>query len=493
MGMLTNAFEKSRVLVIGDVMLDRYVWGDVSRISPEAPVPVVKTRRITETLGGAGNVANNLAGLGSTVTLIGVVGNDAAAASLKNLLDQKKIRHGLVETPGRPTITKTRIMAHKQQVLRLDEENVGELPAAVAGQIKERMVAQLPDCQAVILSDYGKGIYAQLAFVQEIIGICRGHGIPVLVDPKGVGWARYRHATCVTPNTSELETLVGQPLADNDALLISSASETRARFDLDWILVTRGKRGMCLIGKDGEPVLISSQAREVYDVSGAGDTVIATLAAALAAKVSFVQAAETANLAAGVVVGKLGTQPILKAELAACLQDSEGHRHYPYAAAKMVSSEGALAKVSEWKFAGDVIVFTNGCFDLLHPGHISLLHQASALGDHLIVGLNTDASVRRLKGRQRPILSEQDRGAILSALECVDMVVLFDQDTPLALIESLQPNILVKGSDYQPDEVVGKAEVEAYGGRIELVELLQGYSTTNIARKVRSAENSGSA
>jgi D-beta-D-heptose 7-phosphate kinase/D-beta-D-heptose 1-phosphate adenosyltransferase len=243
---------------------------------------------------------------------------------------------------------------------------------------------------------------------------------------------------------------------------------------------------MCLIGKDDQPMLISSRAREVYDVSGAGDTVIATLAAALAADVPFSRAAETANLAAGVVVGKLGTQPILQSELAACLQYGDGQRYSPYAAAKMAPAEGAVARVSEWKSAGDAIVFTNGCFDLLHPGHISLLHQASALGDHLIVGLNTDASVRRLKGAERPILSEQDRGAILSALECVDLVVLFDEDTPLKLIESLQPHILVKGADYTPDEVVGKTEVESYGGRVELVNLIKGYSTTNIAKKVRS-------
>ena len=487
--MRTIDFEKTKVLVIGDVMLDRYVWGEVGRISPEAPVPVVKMHRTTETLGGAANVANNLAGLGCAVSVIGVVGRDAAAQSLTSLFERRNIANGLVAVPERPTITKTRIMARKQQVLRLDEENAGPLPDSVAGQIKERMVPELSGCQAVIFSDYGKGIFSSAVFVQDLIRMCRERRIPVFVDPKGIQWERYRHATCITPNTAELEALIGQPLADNEALLVDSAARVRARLSLDWILVTRGEKGMCLIGRDGRPVLISSQAREVYDVSGAGDTVIATLAAALAAEVPMVQAAEAANLAAGVVVGKLGTQPILNAELAACLRYSDGSQHYPYAAQKMASAEQALAKVMEWKFAGEVVVFTNGCFDLLHPGHISLLHQASAKGDHLIVGLNSDDSVKRLKGSQRPILSEQDRGAILSALACVDLVVLFDQDTPLELIESLQPHILVKGSDYTPDEVVGKAQVESYGGRVELVDLVKGYSTTQIAQKAGRTQN----
>ena len=489
--MLTNDFEKTKVLVIGDVMLDRYVWGEVRRISPEAPVPVVKMHRTTETLGGAANVANNLSGLGCAVTVIGVVGRDAAAESLFGLFARRNIANGLIEAPGRPTITKTRIMARKQQVLRLDEENAGPLPDPVSGQIKGRMAQELSGCQAVILSDYGKGIFSSLAFVQDIIKICRDHRIPVLVDPKGIQWERYQHATCITPNTMELEALIGQPLADNQALLVESAARVRARLGLDWILVTRGEKGMCLIGKDDHAVLISSKAREVYDVSGAGDTVIATLAAALAAKAPMVQAAETANLAAGVVVGKLGTQPILNAELAASLRYSDDVRFDPYAAAKMVTAEDAREKVSEWKSSEEVVVFTNGCFDLLHPGHIRLLHQASAFGDRLVVGLNSDGSVKRLKGPERPILSEQDRGAILSALECVDLVVLFDEDTPLKLIKSLAPHVLVKGSDYTLDEVVGKAEVEAYGGRVELVELVKGYSTTHIEKKVRRTQNNG--
>jgi D-beta-D-heptose 7-phosphate kinase/D-beta-D-heptose 1-phosphate adenosyltransferase len=487
--MLTNAFESAKVLVIGDVMLDRYIWGDVRRISPEAPVPVVKMRRTTETLGGAGNVANNLAGLGCQVALIGVCGSDPAGASLKETLDRKKITSGLVCVPARPTIAKTRIMAHKQQVLRLDEEQVDPLPADVVEQIGDRVKQALPGCRAVILSDYGKGMFVEEAFTQRVIGICRDNRVPVLVDPKGIGWERYRHATCITPNTAELEALVGRPLADDEKRLIAAAGQTRARYHLDWLLVTRGEKGMCLMGKESRPILISSQALEVFDVSGAGDTVIATLAAALAVNTPFVQAAETANLAAGVVVGKLGTQPIEKAELAACLRYRDGRRHFPYAAAKMAEPQGAMVRVAEWRAAEDVIVFTNGCFDLLHPGHISLLHQASALGNRLIVGLNTDASVKRLKGAERPILSEQDRGAILSALACVDLVVLFDDDTPLGLIESLQPDILVKGSDYSPDQVVGKAEVESYGGRVELVNLVEGYSTTHLTRKMRSSRS----
>ncbi len=481
-------FEKNRVLVIGDIMLDRYIWGSVGRISPEAPVPVVKMQRISETLGGAGNVACNLAGLHCPVMVIGICGKDDRADTLRQLLVQKGITHHLVADATRPTITKTRIMAHKQQVLRLDEEKVHILDTDLVHQVRSIINTEMTRCQAVILSDYGKGMFANPDFTQEVIQTARMHQIPVLVDPKGTQWERYHQATCITPNTAELESVAGVALEEDEDRLIASARQIRSRYDLSWLLVTRSAKGMCLIGPGEDITLIPAQGREVFDVSGAGDTVIATLAASIASGEPMVRAAEVANMAAGIVVGKLGTQPILNSELSTALRFNNQNRYFPYSAAKMTSLDAALAKMMEWRSAGDKIVFTNGCFDLLHPGHISLLYQARAFGDRLIVGLNTDASVRRLKGPERPFLSEEDRAAMLGALACVDLVVHFDEDTPLSLIGQLKPDILVKGSDYKPEQVVGKDEVEAYGGCVKLVDLIQGYSTTRLAQQVFSAK-----
>jgi D-beta-D-heptose 7-phosphate kinase / D-beta-D-heptose 1-phosphate adenosyltransferase len=478
------SFSGIDILVIGDIMLDRYVWGKVARISPEAPVPVVKVERTTETLGGAGNVALNLVSLGCRATVIGLCGSDGTARTLRGLLNQKNIADRLVVDEMRPTITKTRIMAQKQQMLRLDEESTQALGPEAAEKIRAAVAETLTGCRAVILSDYGKGLFASDAFIQEIIHAARRQGKPVLVDPKGADWQRYRSADGVTPNTAELEAVAGVPLEEAEARLIASSRAIRSRFDMAWLLVTRGPQGMCLIDSADQPVLIPAQAREVYDVSGAGDTVIATLAAGLAAGLPLVDAARTSNLAAGIVVGKVGTQPILWSELATALKYSHLQSSYPYSAAKMIALDAALAKVREWKASGIRVVFTNGCFDLLHPGHISLLYQARALGDRLVVGLNTDASIRRLKGSNRPILSEQDRAAMLSALECVDLVVHFEEDTPIQLIKAIRPDILVKGSDYTPDKVVGREIVEAYGGCVKLVDLVQGYSTTGLTQKV---------
>jgi D-beta-D-heptose 7-phosphate kinase / D-beta-D-heptose 1-phosphate adenosyltransferase len=477
-------FGQVRVLVVGDIMLDRYFWGRVQRISPEAPVPVVKLQRSSASLGGAGNVAANLAGLDCAVSVVGLCGRDSGGDALKQLLNEKRIEHHLVEDGSRRTTAKTRIMAQKQQMLRLDEEDVQTPSGDAAEKIQAHVLHELDRCQVVILSDYGKGMYASGALSHEVIELARRHGRPVLVDPKGTDWERYQNVACVTPNMAELEALVGQGLADDEARLIDASRAVRSRYGLEHLLVTRGAQGMCLVGPDDGITLIPSQAREVYDVSGAGDTVIATLAAALGTGMPFDLAARIANTAAGIVVGKLGTQPILNSELSTALRYNDGQSCFPYSAAKMTAMDGALAKVQEWRASGDKMVFTNGCFDLLHPGHISLLYQARALGDRLIVGLNTDASVRRLKGPQRPILAEGDRAAMLGALSCVDAVVLFDQDTPLEIISALRPDILVKGSDYKPEEVVGKAAVEAYGGCVKLVEVLQGYSTTGLAEKI---------
>jgi D-beta-D-heptose 7-phosphate kinase/D-beta-D-heptose 1-phosphate adenosyltransferase len=479
-----SKFNKARILVIGDIMLDRYVWGKVSRISPEAPVPVVKVQRTSETLGGAGNVANNLSALGCLVTVIGICGRDTKAASLKQLLSEKSIRYTLVEDATGATITKTRIIAGKQQVMRLDEETVHTPSASLLKQVNDHVAKELEHCHVVILSDYGKGVLNSHELVQQIIGMVNDYHRPVLVDPKAGQWERYENATCITPNTSELESVSGIALESDDDLLVAEARQIRSRYGLKWLMVTRGAKGICLVGPKGEVMHIPAQALEVYDVSGAGDTVVATLAAALASGATFKEAARVANTAAGIVVGKFGTQPILHSELSTALQFSHGPYNYPFSAVKMVAQDAASAKVHQWRNAGDRIVFTNGCFDLLHPGHISLLYQARALGDRLIVGLNTDASVRRLKGPERPVLCEQDRAAMLSALACVDLVVCFDEDTPLDIIKALEPDTLVKGSDYKLEDVVGKDVVETYGGSVKLVELVKGYSTSQLTSKV---------
>ncbi|BBO79309.1 bifunctional protein HldE [Desulfosarcina widdelii] len=474
--------KQARILVIGDLMLDCYYWGEVHRISPEAPVPVVRVKEKTFQLGGAGNVAANLAGLGCNATVIGLIGRDEAAERIRNMLAAMGVASGCLDDTGRPTITKTRIMASKQQVVRLDEEDGRAIDDAVAHRLFEFADSMLDRVDAVVLSDYGKGMFTSGTLVQQLITACRKQGLPVFVDPKGRDWQRYAGATCITPNTAELELVADAPVKAREDL-IPAAGRVRKQLELDWLLVTRGPRGMALFGQLDDPLMIAARSREVFDVSGAGDTVIATFAACVAAKMTFGDAAAVANVAAGIVVGKLGTQPVKWPELETVLQDDR--RSEPASTSWKVSDrQEAVSRLTRWRQADQRIVFTNGCFDLLHPGHVSLLHQARKLGDRLVVGLNTDASIQRLKGPQRPILPGADRAAILSALEDVDMVVFFDEDTPLNLIDRLKPDILVKGADYRIEDVVGRDLVESYGGRVRLVEILEGHSTTAIARKI---------
>jgi D-beta-D-heptose 7-phosphate kinase/D-beta-D-heptose 1-phosphate adenosyltransferase len=484
---LAGRLSRATVLVVGDLMLDRYYWGDVRRISPEAPVPVVKVNEKTYRLGGAGNVAANLSGLGCSAAVIGLIGDDAASGQIKDLLASLTIRNHCLTDAARLTITKTRIMASKQQVVRLDEEDGSNIGPGAQGRILDALEAMLASTDAVVLSDYGKGMFESTAFVQAIIRACRTMKRPVFIDPKGRAWERYAGATCITPNTAELELVAGAALKEDDQLN-PAARDIRRQLSLDWLLVTRGPEGMSLFGDREAPVKISARAREVFDVSGAGDTVIGTLAACVGAGMPFPEAASVANTAAGIVVGKLGTERIRLPELEQALTDAAQQR--PSSTLwKVADVAEASERVMHWRQAGQRIVFTNGCFDLLHPGHVSLLHQARHLGDRLIVGLNTDASIRRLKGELRPILPQQDRAAILSALEDVDMVVFFDEDTPLNLIDQLKPDILVKGADYRIEDVVGKSIVEAYGGQVRLVDILKGHSTTAIARKLSATGN----
>ncbi len=476
-------FADCHVLVIGDVMLDRYVWGDVSRISPEAPVPVVLVKEKAEVLGGAGNVAANVAGLGCTVSLIGICGNDTNGKQLKQLVKNKGINEYLFMDHVFKTISKVRVMAQDQQLIRLDEEEVASPSPDIQEQIFSTVKETLPQVNAVILSDYNKGFSHSHGLCQRIIKLCSEFKVPVIVDPKGKKWDKYCGATCITPNSAEFDDVVGDSFCQENEL-IDAATSLRERFNLDWLLVTRGSHGMSLISRDNSVVKIHAKAREVYDVSGAGDTVVATLASAVGAGMSFPDAAVLANTAASIVVGKLGTQPVNKEELQVALKVEDNEGQLFNSKFKTVSLATALLQLKSWRSSGEKIVFTNGCFDLLHPGHINLLHEARALGDRLIIGLNADVSIKELKGDNRPILSEQDRAAILSALECVDLVILFSEETPLHLITNIQPDILVKGADYQIREVVGRDVVESYGGVVKLVSLTAGYSTTNIEKKI---------
>ena len=469
-------FTRARVVVVGDVMLDCYTWGDVSRISPEAPVPVLHCREQTRALGGAGNVAANLAGLGASVQLCGLRGQDASGLCLQQLLNEQGIVDlGFVQ-PAFATITKTRIMARQQQLLRIDEEQ----PAAVSDALADRLLdavqsAIRPDC-VVVLSDYGKGLLTPKV-CQGIIQCCRSRGVMVLVDPKGLDWAKYQGAQCVTPNIMEFEAVSRIDSRQTNAFF-SEAAAVVEQLELDALLVTRGRQGMVLFQGGVEPVNIPARTREVFDVSGAGDTVVATLAGCLAAGCSWKQGAEIANLAAGIVVGKLGTRPVHRDELEHVLSE------VVWGPPKVFSARAGLETIQRWRQQEQRIVFTNGCFDILHPGHVKLLQAAAAQGDRLVVGLNSDDSVSRLKGPRRPILRQDDRAAILSALECVDLVIVFAEDTPLQLLESIKPDVLVKGGDYADKIVVGREFVEAYGGRVVLVDLEAGLSTSNLVESL---------
>lgn len=472
------SFSGVNILVVGDVMLDHYLWCQVTRISPEAPVQVVRVKEKTSVLGGAANVAANLAGLGCNVALLGAKGDDEAGRILSNQLRQVGIEDNILQESHRPTTTKTRVLAQGQQLIRLDEEEVGALSDQAAQELFARYVKLLVGKEAVILSDYGKGVLAG-DICQQMISHSRKRNIPILVDPKGRDWERYAGATCITPNEAELESVADGAIS-NDIDLLREARKVHGKYQLDYLLVTRGAKGMILIDAQAGAKMIAAKPQEVFDVSGAGDTVIAVLAAGVAAGVEWMSAAGIANAAAGVVVGKVGTHAIRIDELQVALRlDGAGSFH------KIYSLADAKIKVDSWRAVGQQVVFTNGCFDLLHAGHIKLLHSAAKEGNRLIVGLNSDASVVRLKGSDRPILNQQDRAAILSALESVDMVVIFDEDTPLNLIESLRPDVLVKGADYSKEKVVGHQLVESWGGKVVLVPLATGSSTTNIVKAIQ--------
>lgn len=478
------------ILVVGDVMLDHYITGKAERMSPEAAVPVLLRQKSWTVPGGAANVARCLSRLGCEARLIGLIGRDGAGASLRQEIQAEGIGDGLVET-NRPTTCKTRIMAQNKQLLRVDEETILAPSLEEMVSMRKHLEKRLTGCKALLLSDYAKGALLRdkdgVSICQYAIELAAKQGIPVLVDPKGTDWGRYAGAQCVTPNLSEFtricdvalaSTLTEAQLDEEARLRQTMALELCRKFQLDRLLVTRGPRGMNLFQEDQKTLHIRASRREVADVSGAGDTVIATLAACVASGLSWSESAEIANEAAGIAVGKVGTAPVSIAELSQALRkDSENPKLYNW--------QEIAEKVTEWRRQGQKIVFTNGCFDLLHPGHISLLQQSAALGDRLVVGLNSDESVKRLKGAERPLQNEQSRALLLGALRDVDAVVIFNQDTPEELIHLLTPDYLVKGSDYKLTDVVGADYVRQHGGQVRLVEIVDGCSTTGIVHKIQ--------
>jgi D-beta-D-heptose 7-phosphate kinase / D-beta-D-heptose 1-phosphate adenosyltransferase len=469
-------FSEASVLVIGDIMLDRYWFGDTLRISPEAPVPVVKVRQQDERPGGAGNVALNMAALGVKVMLLGITGKDDAARSLIQQLKSSDVTHDILSLDNIPTITKLRIISRHQQLIRLDfEERFPQFnPKALIDTYKKH----LAHTNLVILSDYNKGT---LACAQDLIQIAQSANIPVLVDPKGTQFNIYRNATVLTPNLKEFEAVVGD--CANEQEIVQKGRELLANLNIDNLLLTRGERGMTLIQKDEEEIYLPAHAKEVFDVTGAGDTVIALLGAVLASGSDLPHAMYLANLAASLVVAKLGAATVSVPELEVALRDTS------ITLTGVLTEEQLFTAISEARLRGKKIVFTNGCFDILHAGHATYLQQAKQLGDYLIVAVNDDASVAQLKGPARPINKVEQRMAVLASLGVVDWVTSFSDDTPKRLLKQLQPDILVKGGDYTIDQVVGSEIVLAYGGEVRVLGIVKNLSTSSIINRV--IENHG--
>ena len=462
-------------------MLDRFVYGEVERISPEAPIQVLRVRRESAMLGGAGNVVRNLVALGAQAHFLAAVGDDAAGREVTGLIgEQKGVEPVIVVESDRQTTIKTRFFAANQQLLRVDRETSD--PLSESGRERIRMSASklYAEVGAVTLSDYGKGVLIA-PLLRALIEAAVAAKKPVLVDPKGADYSIYRGATVVTPNRKELHEATRMPVGNDDEI-VAAARHLIAECGIANVLVTRSQDGMTLVTAKGLAHHLPAEAREVFDVSGAGDTVVAVMAAAIASGAPALEAARLANVAAGIVVGKVGTAVITSDELVAGLH----HSDIQAGEAKLVSIEGAMAQVERWRRKGLRVGFTNGCFDLLHPGHVSLVTQARAACDRLVVGLNSDASVKRLKGAARPVQHEAARATVLASLAGVDLVVIFDEETPERLIKTLHPDVLVKGADYTIDKVVGADLVTGWGGTVVLAELAPGHSTTaTIARMAK--------
>tara|TARA_R110001599_G_scaffold116119_4_gene283415 strand:+ start:10750 stop:12228 length:1479 start_codon:yes stop_codon:yes gene_type:complete len=472
----------AHILVVGDAMLDRFVSGDVERISPEAPIPILRVRHENAMPGGAGNVVRNLAALGVSATFIGVAGADAAADELKAALAQHTgVSVELIADATRPTTIKVRYLAGNQQMLRTDWESSEPFSDQIGDAVLNATLAAIPNCNAVVLSDYDKGVLAD-GRAAKIIAAARDAGKPVVVDPKGDDFGRYPGASLITPNRKELEHAANTTVAD-DAAITAAALSLISKHGLGGMLVTRSADGMTLIDAEGNAQHLAAESREVFDVSGAGDTVVAAVAAMIGAGAAVIDAACVANTAAGIVVAKVGTAAAYASEIIAALH----HQDISDAEAKVLTATEALDRIARWRRQGHKVGFTNGCFDLLHPGHVALLAQARGACDRLVVGLNADVSVKRLKGDERPVQNEAARSAVLASLGSVDLVVIFSEDTPYELIGELRPDVLVKGADYTIDEVVGADLVQGWGGQVVLAALKPGHSTTDTIRRMNAA------
>jgi len=463
---LTNSLPNLNIAVIGDVMVDRYVFGDVSRISPEAPVPVNRVSSVKEVLGGAGNVASNLANLDCHVYLGAVAGIDDHGRVLDNLLAADHIdTSGLIHDESRSTITKMRILGDRQQMMRLDFETITPITAAE----EEQLISWLEELcqrglQGIVISDYGKGVCTP-TLLQHVFKLANTYQVQTIVDPKGADWSKYDGATCITPNVKELGESLGRVIPNDDTSVIEAAKEVLNKVNIKYIIGTRSAKGITVVAKDGRTWHNPATQQDVFDVSGAG------------------LALHIANGAAGIVVSKVGTYPIHRQEL---IELWRSVRQLT-TSSPLYTKEEMKALIDKWQSMDETVVFTNGCFDILHRGHITYLQEAAQLGAHLIIGLNSDASVRRLKGETRPIVSEEDRAALLSALQCVDGVVLFEEDTPAELLAYLRPNILVKGGDYKKEDIVGRESVD----EVEVLSFKEGYSTSDIVKKIATMAKEG--
>lgn len=461
----------ARVLIVGDVMLDRYWHGPSSRISPEAPVPVVNVEATEERPGGAANVALNVAALGAQATLVGLVGDDAAADTLIASLRDNGITPSLQAVPGHATICKLRVLSQHQQLMRLDFETPFE-PDEREGLV-HRYEQALKATDIVVLSDYAKGT---LGDTQDLIARARAAGVPVVVDPKGRDFSRYRGAYLITPNGREFEAEAG--VSDDTEMLIAAAQRLSADTDIANVLVTQGERGMTLVPSASEALHLPAHAHDVFDVTGAGDTVVATLATLLAAGSPLASATAIANHAAGIAVTRVGATTVTIPELREALGGSDAGRG-------ITQAEALAERLAAARARGERVVMTNGCFDILHAGHVAYLEQARALGDRLVVAVNDDASVARLKGSDRPLNALEQRMSVLAGLAAVDWVIAFSEDTPAELVEHLTPDILVKGGDYTPEAVAGSDAVMARGGDVVILDYVDGQSTSDLIARIR--------
>lgn len=499
---IISNFSGSKILCIGDVMLDIFVYGDVERISPEAPVPILKIAHEDIMLGGAGNVAINIASLGAKPIFLSAIGDDDTGENIEKFLSEHpNIEHHLCKISNRRSSLKTRYIGLHQQLLRADKETVAPINKETEDFIIGKTKNYISECGAVILSDYGKGVLTNNC-IKQIIDIAISANIPVIVDPKGNDYSKYRGATIVTPNKKELQTASGMPVNGNENIILA-ARHIIDTCGIKSVLATRSAEGMSLINGNNENDVthFSAQAKEVFDVSGAGDTVVSCLATSIASGASFENAANIANIAGGIVVDKIGTATASAEELIYAIEEKDGNfnicgtktssscKCHGYSNCKLMSTDEAIDKISKLRRKGCKITFTNGCFDILHPGHLHSFEQAKnyASNNILVIGLNTDSSVKRQnKGKERPINDEQTRATILSALELVDIIILFDEDTPENLIRYVRPDVLVKGEDYKDKEIAGADFVKSYGGQVLLAKLLEGHSTTKTVEKLSS-------